>query len=82
MPATEPFRTKFKYSNYMYTLGAHVAEILSNESWEKLVTDRLFVPLGMRNTGLLHKTDSLEDIAKHYTLKNNRLLPIDSDLTL
>lgn len=82
MPATIPFRTKFQYSNYMYALAGHVAEVLSNESWEKMVTDRIFGQLGMRNTGLLHKADSLEGIAKPYTMKNDKIAPIDIDLVL
>ena len=82
MPATEPFRTRFRYSNYMYTLAGHVAEVLSNESWEKLVMDRIIHPLGMRNTGMVDRVDNLDSIAKPYTLKNSKLIALDTDLSL
>ena len=80
MPATEPFRTKFHYSNYMYTLAGHVAEVLTNESWEHLVMHRLIKPLGMQNSGLVDQLDNLDDIAKPYTLKNGKLIALDTDL--
>ena len=80
MPATKPFRTNFKYSNYMYTLAGYIAEVISKEPWSKLVTERLLEPLGMRSTGMIDELDGLLDIVTPYTLKHGRLMPIDKTL--
>ena len=64
----------------MYTLAGHVAEALSKEPWEKLVAERLIGPLGMRNTGMINAIKDFKEIVTPYTLKNNKLKPIDATL--
>lgn len=45
-----PFRGGYTYQNIMYAVAGQVIEKVSGMPWERFVTERLFVPLGMRNT--------------------------------
>jgi len=45
-----PFRGGYTYQNIMYAVAGQVVEKVSGMSWERFVTERLFVPLGMKNT--------------------------------
>ncbi|AXT54259.1 beta-lactamase family protein [Aquimarina sp. MMG015] len=64
---------KYQYSNTNYILLARIIEIISNQSFEDFMSERIFTPLGMKNTrvwNLLskdttfkHKTDGFEDMA-------------------
>jgi CubicO group peptidase (beta-lactamase class C family) len=49
-PETKP-GTKFGYSNVGYGVAAAMAEKVTGKSWEDLMRDRLFKPLGMRTAG-------------------------------
>ena len=82
MPAQSEFRTKFHYSNYMYMLAGHLAEIIAEESWEKMVARRLLNRLGMRSTGFVDNGEGLNSIAVPYVSKNGKLMAIDKELLL
>jgi CubicO group peptidase (beta-lactamase class C family) len=47
---TAGIREKFQYSNLTVTASGHVAEIVTGETWEDLVCERLLVPLRMHGT--------------------------------
>jgi CubicO group peptidase (beta-lactamase class C family) len=49
-PDHEP-GTKFVYSNTGYMIAAHMAEEVTDRSWEDLMRERLFTPLGMASAG-------------------------------
>ena len=42
---------EFSYSNAGYTVAAAMAEKLTGQSWETLMEERLFAPLGMASAG-------------------------------
>jgi CubicO group peptidase (beta-lactamase class C family) len=46
-----PPRGKFLYSNLGYIVAGHVAEVATKRSWEELISELLFEPLGMRSAG-------------------------------
>ena len=46
----EPPRTLFLYNNMMYAGAGYIDELLSGKTWEELVTERIFVPLGMTHS--------------------------------
>lgn len=50
-------RENFQYNNLMYTVAAMVAEKVTGESWEALISSRLLNPLKMENS-----TTSLETL--------------------
>src|SRR5687768_3770471 len=45
-----PFRGGFVYHNVMYLVAGKVIEKASGMSWERFMTERVFGPLGMKNT--------------------------------
>ncbi|MEP6788142.1 MAG: serine hydrolase, partial [Acidobacteriota bacterium] len=45
-----PLRGGFIYQNIMYLVAGQVIEKVSGMKWERFVTERIFVPLGMKNT--------------------------------
>ncbi|UCG53748.1 MAG: serine hydrolase [Candidatus Latescibacterota bacterium] len=48
-PNTE-FRTGFQYQNLMFMTAGYLAGQVTGSSWEHLVTERIFGPLGMDNS--------------------------------
>jgi CubicO group peptidase (beta-lactamase class C family) len=46
----EPVRQLFLYNNMMYAGSGYVVELLSGQTWEAFVKERLFGPLGMAST--------------------------------
>lgn len=44
------FRENLRYQNLGYILAAHTAEKLTGLTWEELVMERIFKPLGMNNS--------------------------------
>mmetsp|Transcript_8427 Transcript_8427/g.11631 ORF Transcript_8427/g.11631 Transcript_8427/m.11631 type:complete len:536 (+) Transcript_8427:25-1632(+) len=44
------FRSQWQYSNLMVMAAGHVAEEVTGTSWEDLVTERIFHPVGMKRT--------------------------------
>lgn len=54
------FRERFQYNNLTVTASGHIAEVVTGRSWEELVQERLFQPLGMHATGFaLPPTDNV-----------------------
>lgn len=47
LPLTTPFRDGWSYSNFMYMIAGHVAEVIGGKKYEVLVKEKLFTPLGM-----------------------------------
>ncbi len=49
--------TKFEYSNSNFFLLAKIIEKVSGKSYEEFLTQRIFEPLGMNNTGFVDEYD-------------------------
>ncbi|WAR28024.1 GIGA6-like protein, partial [Mya arenaria] len=79
LPEQIPFRDSFIYNNYMYMLLGHVAEKLGGDTWENLVSSRIFIPLGMKSTKILKKTSDVlsSDMAHPYIYKDDILHPAE-----
>ncbi len=78
MEPTTPFRTAFKYNNYMYVLAGVVAQKLAGgDTWEQLVTNNIFTPLGMNMSGFVDDDTEPEDFALAYTVVNKTLVKVD-----
>lgn len=50
-PPEAPPGTKYIYSNAGTSMAAHMAEKVTGKSWEDLVREKIFVPLGMTTAG-------------------------------
>ncbi len=44
--------TRFAYSNTGYTIAGAMLERSASKTWEELIVERIFVPLGLRTAGL------------------------------
>jgi CubicO group peptidase (beta-lactamase class C family) len=49
-PFSRDLRTRFQYNNLMYMTSGYLAGQLAKSSWEDLVKNALFVPLGMKRS--------------------------------
>ncbi|MEW6364699.1 MAG: serine hydrolase [Acidobacteriota bacterium] len=56
---TQPLRQTFLYNNMMYAGAGYVIELLSGKTWEALVQEEIFGPLGMTSTAF-----SIDDMIK------------------
>jgi len=45
-----PFRTKFQYSNAMYAAAGEIAGRVNHSTWEDIIANDLFKPLGMTSS--------------------------------
>jgi CubicO group peptidase (beta-lactamase class C family) len=50
-PPEAPPGTKFIYSNAGYAIAGHMAEKVTAKSWEELMREKIFRPLGMTSAG-------------------------------
>jgi len=58
--------TKFEYSNSGYFLLGAILEQVSDESYEQLLKERIFDPLGMKDSGYAHSETILPHRASGY----------------
>ena len=48
--AAAPLRTRLIYQNTMFNLAGLIIERLSGQKWEQFLTERLWLPIGMKST--------------------------------
>ncbi|XP_077978990.1 uncharacterized protein LOC144434413 [Glandiceps talaboti] len=81
-----PFRTKFKYSNSMYTFAGHVAELLTGKQYETLVKERIYEAVGMESSkfaaDVLDSAEKMTNFATSYLWNSttNSHIPLDVKL--
>ncbi|XP_033742502.1 gigasin-6-like [Pecten maximus] len=81
LPAFLPFRTRFVYSNFMYTLAGFVSEKLGGRTWEELVRDNLFRPLGMDTSGFVTEVSDFDrTFALSYASRNRKPVRLNEKL--
>ncbi len=76
-----PLRGGFVYQNIMYLVAGKVIEKASGMSWERFVTERIFMPLGMTST-FANYTLSMKYAnrsAAHFEIKG-KIQPIPEDI--
>jgi CubicO group peptidase (beta-lactamase class C family) len=67
---------QFNYSNGGYIVAGHIMEKLTGKSWETLMTEKIFVPLGMSSCGF--GPTSPAGVWAHYK-SSNHYFPTHSD---
>jgi CubicO group peptidase (beta-lactamase class C family) len=58
--------TKFSYSNAGINTGGRIVEVVSGMPYEKFMQERLFDPLGMKDTTFFPTDEQLQRLAKSY----------------
>jgi CubicO group peptidase (beta-lactamase class C family) len=78
LPPSEPFRTTFQYQNLMYMTAGYLAGQLTGSTWEDVVRQRIFEPLGMSSSTLSVNTmQQAADYARPYAGGKDSLVAID-----
>jgi CubicO group peptidase (beta-lactamase class C family) len=68
------FRERFQYNNLTVTAAGHVAERVTGQSWEELVEQRIFNPLGMRQSTFSATSDDRTTLAYHESIDRELLV--------
>ena len=58
------FRERYQYSNLTVVTSGHIAEVVTGQSWEDLIQQRILTPLGMTHTGFVLPTEG--DVTSSY----------------
>ena len=67
------FRQRYQYNNLMFLTAGILAERLAGDSWESLVRQRLFVPLGMTRTNTsVTALAASDDFSRGYVEQRDR----------
>ena len=61
--------TKVRYSNVGIDIGAAIVEVVSGMRWEKFLAERVFGPLGMKDTGFWPTDAQLDRKIEMYDVK-------------
>ena len=78
LPAASPFRTAYGYNNIMFIAAGEVAAAAAGMSWDDLVEQRLFGPLGMaRSTTRMSVLRTRDNVATPHTTVDGRVVPIE-----
>ena len=51
LPPASSMRSRFGYQNIMYLAAGQIVKSVSGKEWDEFVRQRIFVPLGMNDTG-------------------------------
>ena len=77
LPPTFSFRSRFGYSNLMYIAAGQAAAAAAGTSWDTLIHDRIFVPLGMTGSNTsVRALDGQADVATPHILAHDTLLTL------
>ncbi len=76
-----PFRGGYAYQNIMYLVAGQVIEKASGMSWSRFVDERIFKPLGMKNTfpNYDYSRNYKNRSAAHFEIKG-KIQPIPEDI--
>lgn len=61
----------FDYNNGDYIILGKIVERLYGKTYEEVLSDRIFRPLKMESTGLLHQSDVVEGLADTYFFRDD-----------
>lgn len=50
LPFHKPLRTDYQYSNLMFSVATHIIEVVTGDTYPKLVRKKIWEPLGMTDT--------------------------------
>jgi len=77
LPPNKELRAGFEYNNLMYVAAGRLAEVVSGQSWETLVAQRLLAPLCMTATSFSPQTvQASPDFARPYGLRRGKFAEI------
>jgi CubicO group peptidase (beta-lactamase class C family) len=73
-----PFRSRYVYSNAMYTVAGEVVAAISGQSWDEFLRTHIFAPLGMaRSNTTIEAVNADDNTAWPHQEIDGRVQPID-----
>lgn len=73
MPPSKSFREGYQYNNLMYVTAGYLSGVIAGSTWEDLVRDRIFVPLGMQRSNTSVKDSArIDNHAMPHVLKDGK----------
>ena len=72
-------RTKWSYSNIGIDILGRVVEIVSGQPFDRFLQDRIFGPLGMKDTYFGIKESSRQRLASLYKTEGGNLVPVEAE---
>jgi hypothetical protein len=66
--------SEFEYSNSNYYILGAIIEQVTGKKYEEVLTERIFNPLKMKNTGYYKNEEVIEQISSGYIKSNNKYL--------
>ncbi|HEX5054385.1 MAG TPA: serine hydrolase [Planctomycetota bacterium] len=74
LPLNKDLRTEFQYNNLMFLTAGYLAERVAGRTWEELVRQRIFAPLGMSRSNFeVVASAADEDHAEPYRYDDDKL---------
>ncbi len=74
---TTSFRNIWQYQNLMYATAGYLEEVLTGRTWDDLVRERIFAPLGMsRSNTAITESPKSDDFAWAYGIKDGAIVRI------
>lgn len=71
------FRSRYQYQNLMFMTAGYLAERITGRSWDDLVAERLFQPLGMHSSSTtVDGAIATGDYAYPYVIRNDSVVRI------
>ncbi len=71
------FRSRFGYQNIMYMAAGEVAEALTGKTWDELVEERIFTPLGMGHSSTtIDVLEHMPNVATPHSRVDETVTPI------
>jgi len=75
---TSSFRSRFGYQNIMFLAAGMIVQSITGKSWDDFVKERLFRPLGMRDTGTsIQALKQNDDFAAPHNERDGKLRVIE-----
>lgn len=71
--------TKWQYSNIGIATLGRIIEVVGDQPYEKFLENRIFQPLGMKDSYIFPPSEKFERIASCYTLENGKLKKMGED---
>jgi len=71
-PEYEP-GTRHRYSSGGFAILGRIIEVVSGSSFEQFITERVFVPLGMRDSSFFYPIAKQSRVASIYRMQNGKL---------
>jgi CubicO group peptidase (beta-lactamase class C family) len=68
---------KYQYSNSGYILLSYIIEKVSGKTYEAVIKENIFIPLGMYNSGYDHASPMLKNRASGYSMRNDEIVNAD-----